>query len=105
MNWFQKRKSLNKIFYHVYIAAKTPRRERIIVKTGFGIRSLSSLIPPQVVTRIIPIIWNARPEYLAKSLIPLFPGLFGFFFFNGYSPSVFVITHFAISREFCSGFD
>lgn len=41
----------------VYIAAKTPRRERTIVKTGVSQPvSLSSCTPPQVVIRIIAII-------------------------------------------------
>jgi hypothetical protein len=63
-----------KSFTAVYMAAKTPRRESTIVKTGVCHPvSLSSLVPPQVVIRIIPIIWNAIPEYLAKSSIPLFP--------------------------------
>jgi len=98
---FNKAGYLIKSFTAVYIAAKTPRRERIIVKTGFSVPvSLSSLIPPQVVTRIIPIIWNAIPEYLAKSWIPLFPCLFWFFFFVDWCSSISVIfTHFTVSRE------
>jgi len=92
---------LIKSFTATYIAAKTPRRERIIVKTGLLLPvSLSSFIPPQVVTRIIAIIWNAMPEYLAKSPIPLFPGLFGFFFFCWCSsPIVIVIAHIASTRK------
>jgi hypothetical protein len=60
---FKESDHLRKSFMAVYIAAKTPKRERIIVKTGFSKpASLSSFMPPQVVTRIIPNIWNAIPE-------------------------------------------
>ena len=56
-NCFNNQDHLIKSFTAVYIAAKTPRRERTIVKTGvFQPVSLSSLTPPQTVIRIIPII-------------------------------------------------
>lgn len=46
-------KSLNE----VYIAAKTPNRDKMIVKMGvFNSRILSSLVPPHVVTSIMAII-------------------------------------------------
>jgi hypothetical protein len=52
--------------------AKTPKRDRMIVKTGISNpRILSSFIPHQVAMSMIAIIWNARPEYFAKSLNPL----------------------------------
>ena len=91
----------------VYIAAKTPSRDKTIVKTGVCQPvSLSSFTPPQTVTRIIPIIWNAKPEYLAKSLTPLFCSLFGFLFFDGSCSGIdFGITHFAIPGKYCTGFD
>ncbi len=45
---------LIKSFIAVYIAAPTPRRERIIVKTGVSRRnSLSSFVPAHTVIRII----------------------------------------------------
>ena len=96
-----------KSFNTVYNAAKTPSKERMMVKTGFTVPViLSSLVPAQVVTSIIPIIWKAIPEYFAKSLIPLFSVFFGFFVFCGCCSSiVIVITHFAISGEFCTGLD
>jgi len=48
---------LIKSFTAVYIAAKTPNRDRIIVNTGVSRRnSLSSFVPPQVAIRIITII-------------------------------------------------
>jgi len=57
---------LIKSFTAVYIAAKTPNNERIIVNTGVSSRkSLSSLIPPQTVIRIITIICIPSPVYLA----------------------------------------
>jgi hypothetical protein len=66
-----------KSFNAVYIAAKTPKRERIMVNTGVSKpATLSSFVPPHVQTRIIPNIWNAIPEYLAKSFIPFFSLLF-----------------------------
>ena len=109
MRGFKKEGYLRKSFTAVYMAAKTPKRESIIVKTGFSKpATLSSFMPPQVVTRIIPIIWNAIPEYRAKSLIPLFPGFFRFFFFCCCCSSVsiaFAITHFAGSGKLCSRFD
>jgi len=72
-NCFNNLDHLIKSFTAVYIAAKTPRRERTIVKTGVCHPvSLSSFTPPQTVIRIIPIIWNAMPEYLEKSPSPLF---------------------------------
>jgi len=87
-----------KSFTAVYIAAKTPRRERIIVNTGFWKpKTLSSFIPPQVVKSIIPTIWNAIPEYLPKSRRPLFPELFRLDFFGDCCSSmIIIITHFAI---------
>ena len=104
---FKNADHLIKSFTAIYIAAKTPRRERIIVKTGLSKPvSLSSFTPPQVVTRIIPIIWNAMPEYLAKSCIPLFPWLFVFLFFGGWCSSIdIVVTHFASSWKYSSRFD
>lgn len=92
----------------VYMPANTPKRERIIVKTGVdNPRTLSSLIPHHVITRIMTIIWNARPEYLPKSLNPLFSWFFGdFFWFFGFCESccfiIFTFTHFAIPGKFCS---
>ena len=48
------------------IALKTPSNESTIVKTGVSRPNiLSSFVPPQTVMRIIPIIWNAIPLYLA----------------------------------------
>jgi hypothetical protein len=48
------------------MAAKTPSKERIIVKTGVSnLRILSNLVPPHVVTRMMTIIWKAIPEYFA----------------------------------------
>jgi len=68
-----KRGHLIKSFMAVYIAANTPRRDKMIVKTGFSNPvSLSSFVPPHAVIRMIPIIWKAMPEYLAKLLIALF---------------------------------
>jgi len=96
-----------KSFTAVYIAAKTPKSESIIVKTGFSNpASLSSLVPPHTVTSMMPAIWNARPEYRAKSFIPLFSEFFGLFFFDDCSSSIIVgITHFAAPRKFCPGFN
>ena len=96
-----------KSFIAVYIAAKTPRRERIIVKTWVCHPvSLSSFTPPQTVSRIIPIIWNAIPEYLEKSFRPLFWRFFWFLFFDGSCSSIIIcITHFAISWKNCSRFN
>ena len=52
-----KKNHLIKPFMAVYIAANTPRRDNIIVKTGVSNPvSLSSLVPPHVVIRMIPII-------------------------------------------------
>jgi hypothetical protein len=98
---FEEENHLIKSLMAVYIAAKTPSRDKTIVKTGvFQPVSLSSFTPPQTVTRIIPIIWNANPEYLAKSCIPLFRSFFGFFFFNDSCSGIdFGITHFAISGK------
>jgi hypothetical protein len=60
---FKETGHLRKSFTAVYMAAKTPKRDNIIVKTGFSKpATLSSFMPPQVVTSIIPIIWNAIPE-------------------------------------------
>jgi len=89
------------------MAANTPRRERTIVKTGvFHPVILSSFTPPQTVIRIIPIIWNAKPEYLAKSLTPLFRRFVGFLFFDGSCSGIyFSITHFAISGKYRTRFD
>jgi hypothetical protein len=57
---------LMKSFTAVYIAANTPRSDRIMVKTGVSSpKSLSSFIPPQTVTRMIMIIWTPSPVYLA----------------------------------------
>jgi hypothetical protein len=57
---------LIKSFTAMYIAAKTPKRDRIIVKTGVSrTNSLSSLMPPQTVIRIITIICTPSPVYLA----------------------------------------
>ncbi len=94
-----------------YMPAKTPKRERIIVKTGVdNPRTLSSLIPHHVITSMMIIIWNARPEYLPKSLNPLLPWFFGdFFWFFGFCEScsfiIFTFTHFAVPRKFCSRFN
>jgi hypothetical protein len=65
---FNDRGHLIKSLTAKYIDAKTPMSESMIVKTGVCHPvSLSSFTPPQTATRIIPIIWNAKPEYLAKS--------------------------------------
>ena len=70
---FSKSDHLIKSLMATYIAAKTPRRESTMVKTGVCQPvSLSSFTPPQTVTRIIPIIWKAIPEYRPKSWSPLF---------------------------------
>jgi hypothetical protein len=54
---FKNQDHLIKSLTAVYIAAKTPRRERTIVNTGVCQPvSISSFTPPQTVTRIIPII-------------------------------------------------
>lgn len=95
----------------VYIPANTPRRERMTVKTGLdNPRTLSSLTPHHVITPIMIIIWNARPEYFPKSCKPLFSGFFsGFFWFFCFCERgcfiIFAFTHFAVSREFCSRFN
>lgn len=95
----------------VYIPPKTPRSEKMMVKTGVSsLNTLSSLMPTHVMASIIKIIWNAMPVYFAKSCNPLFSlfsrDFFGFFSFWDWGTFiVFTFVHSAIAGKVCAGFN